>query len=192
MRRRWPTSPGNSAFVASASGWPRLATEAEHPPWDVRYRTVSTLEELRSLVAEMRRQPRIAFDTETTSTNPRFAELVGCSFAWRDGEAYYVPLRAPQGEPQLELPAVLEILRPVLEQDPPKKVGQNAKYDVIVFRSAGIKVQGVECDTMVADYLLDPASGATGSTIFPGDTCSTSRFRSRQLIGTGKPAAADG
>lgn len=132
-------------------------TPAEAPPvWQADYQTVSSLEHLRTLVEEMSAQARISIDTETTSVSPRAAQLVGISFGWRPGQAYYVPLRAPAGEPQLPEQEVLAILRPVLENPAVGKIGQNIKYDLIVLRSAGVSVQGVACDTMVADYLLDP------------------------------------
>ena len=95
---------------------PSAAATAQR--WEVHYHTVATLDELRGLVAQMQQQPLVAFDTETTSTCPRFAELVGCSFGWREGEAYYVPLRAPEGEVPLDCRTALEILRPALEGDP--------------------------------------------------------------------------
>ncbi len=137
----------------------RLAglTEGSAPStWQSDYRTVASLDELKRLAGEMAKQPRLSIDTETTSTSPRLAEIVGCSFAWKEGEAYYVPLRSPPGEPQVDATEALEVLRPVLESTSPKKVGQNLKYDIVVFRGAGIDVQGIEFDTMVADYLLDP------------------------------------
>ena len=81
--------------------------------------------------------------------------MVGCSFCWQAGEAYYLPLRAPAGEPQLDPRAALDALREVLENPAVKKVGQNLKYDMIVLQSAGIKMAGAEFDTMIASYLLD-------------------------------------
>ncbi len=97
----------------------------------------------------------VSFDTETTALQPRFAEIVGYSFAWNEGEAYYVPVRAPEGEPRLDPAETLEALRPVLENPPIEKVGQNLKYDMIVLRTAGVEVAGAQFDTMVASYLLD-------------------------------------
>lgn len=124
--------------------------------WQADYQTVTSMPQLRELVSLMQAQPRVAFDTETTSTSPRWAELVGISFAWEEGRAYYVPVRAPQGEPQLDKSEVLVVLRPLLENPAVEKIGQNIKYDLIVFRNAGIHLRGIAFDTMVADYLLEP------------------------------------
>jgi len=119
------------------------------------YRLVDTPEALESLVAEMRRQKCISLDTETTHIRPRWAEIVGYSFAWKENEAWYVPVRAPEGEPCLDPQATLETLRPLLEDPAVEKLGQNLKYDMIVLRNAGVKLAGVAFDTMVASYLLD-------------------------------------
>jgi len=129
---------------------------AEEAAWESDYRTIATIDELSELVARMVRQRRISVDTETTSTHPRWAEIVGYSFAWAPGEAYYVPVRAPEGEPALDPNWAKELLRPILEDPVIEKVGQNIKYDMIVLRSVGIELRGIAFDTMVADYLLDP------------------------------------
>ncbi|MFV1964787.1 MAG: DNA polymerase I [Pirellulaceae bacterium] len=158
-------------------------TQAE---WSSHYRTVESLEDLQSLVDAMRQQARIAIDTETTSTNPRFAEIVGYSFAWRPGEAYYVPVRAPQGEPRLDADAVAGLLKPVFEDANIEKIGQNLKYDVIVLRNMGVRVKGAQFDTMVADYLLDPGERNHGLDDLAQRYLSHVKIKIKELIGTGK------
>ncbi|MCU0960979.1 MAG: DNA polymerase I [Pirellulaceae bacterium] len=133
-----------------------LQVSAAPARWSPTYQTVATDSALAALVATLARQSRIAIDTETTSPHPRAAELVGCSFSWADGQAAYVPLRAPPGEPQVDAAVALQTLRPILENPRIEKVGQNLKYDMIVLRGAGVTLQGVSFDTMVADYLLAP------------------------------------
>src|SRR6185295_9783708 len=81
----------------------KFATLPERVPdeaWDADYQVIATPERLRWLVDELSKQQRISFDTETTNIWPRWAEIVGYSFAWKPGEAYYVPVKAPQGEPR--------------------------------------------------------------------------------------------
>jgi DNA polymerase-1 len=131
-------------------------TTAASPEWKANYRTVATPEDLAQLVATLSSQTRISVDTETTSLLARRAQIVGYSFAWALGEAVYLPVRAPAGEPQLDPQVVLEALRPILENPAIEKIGQNLKYDRIVLRAAGVELAGVKFDTMVADYLLDP------------------------------------
>ncbi len=119
------------------------------------YHLVDSPEALEKLVAEMRRRKSVSIDTETTSAMPRWAEIVGYSFAFTDDEAWYVPVRAPDGEPCLDPEETLAVLRPLLEDPVIGKIGQNLKYDMIVLRNAGVELAGVAFDTMVAAYLLD-------------------------------------
>ncbi|MGP0170323.1 DNA polymerase I [Pseudomonas sp. NCHU5208] len=101
----------------------------------------------------------IAFDSETTSVDAQKAQLVGLSFAVKAGEAAYVPLaHSYMGVPQqLDRDAVLEALKPILEDPAKAKVGQHAKYDINVLANAStpIAVQGVAFDTMLESYVLD-------------------------------------
>lgn len=133
----------------------RERVKAAPAEFKYRYETIGTPEKLEWLVGEMSKQQRISLDTETTSIYPRWAEIVGYSFAWNAGEAYYLPVRTPEGEPCIDPKIALEALRPVLENPAIEKVGQNLKYDLIVLRSAGVNVAGTQFDTMVASYLLD-------------------------------------
>ncbi|WP_425398823.1 DNA polymerase I [Aeoliella sp.] len=168
----WPSArPGNYdaervAELCTDFGFKGLATRAQSltgkakkkstaPKLDTNYTVVSSLDRLAKLVEEIRSAERLSVDTETTSVNPRAAQLVGISLAWQPGTAYYVPIRAPEGDVQLEEQAVLECLRPVLEDASIAKIGQNLKYDITVFRTAGVKLAGVDFDTIVASYLLD-------------------------------------
>ena len=118
-------------------------------------RIVDTPEALGKFVADLSRQECISVDIETTHIMPRWAEIVGFSFAWDDRQAWYLPVRAPKDDRCLDPAAALEALRPVLENPQIEKVGQNLKYDMIVLRTAGVELAGVGCDTMVASYLLD-------------------------------------
>lgn len=142
------------AVTASASP---IVDEVE---WIAKYVAVTTAQELSELVARISEHSRLVVDTETTSIMPRWAEIVGYSFCFRPGEAYYVPVRAPAGEPQLAPELVRDALKPVLENPAIEKVGQNIKYDMVVLRGAGIELRGAGFDTMVADFLLDPGERA--------------------------------
>ncbi|MFP6611195.1 MAG: DNA polymerase I [Pirellulales bacterium] len=124
-------------------------------PWDADYRCVTDQSQLDTLIGQLRQQSRISFDIETTSRWPRWAEPVGYSVSFSAGEAYYIPVRAPAGEPQLNPTETLEALRPILEDASIEKVGQNLKYDMIVLRGLGVQIEGLGFDTMVASYLLE-------------------------------------
>ncbi|MGE0758324.1 MAG: DNA polymerase I, partial [Pirellulaceae bacterium] len=154
--------------------------------WQAHYETVTSLDQLRELVGTMQRQQRISFDTETTHVSPRQAELVGISFAWQEGRAYYVPIRAPRGEVQLAEADVLEVLRPLLENPAVQKIGQNMKYDIIVLRNTGITVQGMAFDTMVADYLLEPGERIHNLDDLAQRFLDHGTIKIEDLIGTGR------
>ena len=94
----------------------------------------------------------VALDTETTSTTAIDAELVGMSFAVKEGEAYYVPVPAERAEAQ----AIVDEFRPLFESTAILKVGQNLKYDLTVLQNYGVRLAPPMFDTMIAHYLLQP------------------------------------
>jgi DNA polymerase-1 len=161
-------------------------TTAASPEWKANYRTIATKGELAELVATLSQQERISFDTETTSLHPRRAEIVGYSFAWAPGEACYIPVKAPAGEPQLEPAVVVAALQPLLENESIKKIGQNLKYDTIVLRGMGVELRGVSFDTMVADYLLEPGERSHNMDDMARRHLCHHTITIDQLIGTGK------
>ncbi|MEX1223371.1 MAG: DNA polymerase, partial [Pirellulales bacterium] len=162
--------------------------ERQHVPqaWEADYQLVSTRQGLDELVARLQQQSLLSVDLETTHRSPRWAEIVGYAFAFEPGEAYYVAVRGPQGETELDPQETLEQLRPILENPQIKKLGQNLKYDSIVLRSAGVGLQGVAFDTMVASYLLD-AGGRNHDLDYLAKTyLKHDNTKITELIGTGK------
>jgi DNA polymerase-1 len=124
---------------------------------EVSYDIVTDQEALDAWLEKLRAAELFAFDTETTSLDYMEARVVGVSFAVEPGEAAYVPLAhdylgAPE---QLDREAVLEQLRPLLEDDQQAKVGQNLKYDASVLANHGISLRGIRFDTMLESYVLD-------------------------------------
>jgi DNA polymerase I len=126
------------------------------------YHCVQDLTSLKDLVILLNKSERFAIDTETTSQNPMKAELVGLSFSVRPGEAFYIPCghKSKDAPLQLKKESILEQLRPVLENQNIKKIGQNIKYDWLVLNRHGIFLKGVSFDTMVASYLINPSKRA--------------------------------
>jgi len=126
------------------------------------YHLIQTLAEVQHLVDEINKVGRTAFDTETTHWSPMRADLVGLSFSTQEGVAWYIPVQGQREltsdtEP-LALAKVLDILKPMLENESILKTAHNAKYDIIVLSHYGIKVRGLVFDTMVAGYLLNPSA----------------------------------
>jgi DNA polymerase-1 len=122
---------------------------------EVEYATFVTMEEIETFLDEVRRAGRLCIDVETTSIDPMEADLVGISMSVRAGAAGYVPLAHREANP-LRRDEVIESLRPVLESPEIEKGGQNLKYDLTILRRAGIQMEGLAFDTMVASYLLEP------------------------------------
>ncbi len=120
------------------------------------YTLVDTPEKFAAFMAEVGKQKVISVDTETTSVNAMRAELVGLSFSWEPGRAFYLAVRGPLGSPHLDIATVRSELGPILEDDSVRKIGQNIKYDMLVLRNARLPIHGVYFDTMVASYVLDP------------------------------------
>lgn len=116
------------------------------------YIIVSNEQELKDLMDKILTLTEVCFDTETTSLNTFEARLVGVSFAWKPGEAYYISF--PK-DPSLQN-IYLDQFRRVLENETIRKIGQNIKFDMLVFKSYGIEVKGEIFDTMLAHYLIEP------------------------------------
>ena len=121
------------------------------------YETILDADRLDAWIARLAAAPAFAFDTETTALNPMQAELVGLSFAVAPGEAAYVPLAHHYaGAPaQLGRDTVLARLKPLLEAQDAKIIGQHLKYDRHILAHYGIALGGVADDTLLQSYVLE-------------------------------------
>lgn len=125
------------------------------------YTVVTTPDELDELVKAIHAMPTgspLAVDTETTELNPMTAKLVGICLALgehADKRGYYIPVRSPNSDEHLDTETAIAALRPILENPDVPKVGQNLKYDWLILKNAGVHLQGMAFDTMVASYLID-------------------------------------
>ncbi len=140
-----------------------------------RYHTVATRPEVEALASRLWKEcgpggAPCAFDLETTGLDAHACAIVGFSFAWVEGEAWYIPARLVDGagqgaggglfetqEAREDLDWTLTLLRPWFEDAACPKLGQNAKYDTNVLAAHGVTVRGVVFDTMLASYVLRPA-----------------------------------
>ena len=120
------------------------------------YRLAATTAELEELRETLAAAPRFAIDTETTSLDALQAELVGLSFCCDDEVAWYVPVAHSTGETQLDWQEVRRVLGPIIEDPEKGKTGQHLKYDLKVLARHGVELQGIDGDTLLADYLLSP------------------------------------
>lgn len=139
-------------FAAESQGEPKNASilglkETHHD-----YQLIESEEEARKIRDYFLTKEILSFDTETTSTNAIDAELVGLSFAVEEFKAVYVAVPAEREAAQ----RMVDIFRPLYEDEHIMKVGQNIKYDYEVLRRYGIEVRGPMFDTMLAHYIVQP------------------------------------
>jgi len=129
---------------------------------------VSSEEALQVLIQSLYAAGSFALDTESTSEDPRHAQLVGISCSMAPGEAYYIPvghiqtIAGLEAERQLPVAFVLEQLRPVLEDETVHKYMHNAKYDMMLLAQHNITLRGLAFDTMLGAYLTDPGRRGLG------------------------------
>lgn len=139
-------------FAAESQGEPKNASilGLKETPHD--YQLIESEEEARKIRDYFLTKKILSFDTETTSTNAIDAELVGLSFAVEEFKAIYVAVPAEREAAQ----RMVDIFRPLYEDEHIMKVGQNIKYDYEVLRRYGIEVRGPMFDTMLAHYIVQP------------------------------------
>jgi DNA polymerase-1 len=125
------------------------------------YRAILDEPALRSLVGRIRQAGFVSLDTETDSVSPTRAHLVGMSFALKAGEAFYLPLGHDYAGAPAQIPksTAYDILKDALADPGIRKIGQNIKYDYIVLKREGLELRGIDQDTMVLSYLLEPNWG---------------------------------
>ena len=116
------------------------------------YKVVSTVTELRSLVANLNTSEGFAYDTETNGTNSMQDEMVGMSFSNAEGEGWYVPVGHRMGE-QIDRVHALELVGPLFADPKVPKAAHNANFDMMVLRQAGVEVNNPAFDTMIAASL---------------------------------------
>ncbi|NPB08885.1 MAG: DNA polymerase I [Thermodesulfobacteria bacterium] len=119
------------------------------------YEIVRDEEALKALLEEARQKEVLVVDLESDSTDPMRGKLVGVALCLEPPKAYYLPFGHQGLERQLP-PEALKALGEILSAEQPRKVGHNIKYDLILLKRHGIDLRGLEGDTMVASYLLDP------------------------------------
>jgi DNA polymerase-1 len=117
------------------------------------YHLVDTPELRKSLISYLLQQKEVSFDTETTGLNTMTARLVGLSFSYLPGEAYYVPVPSNDAEASQ---ALVDEFRPFFESKTIVKIGQNIKYDLLILKNYDVRVEGPFFDTMLAHYLIEP------------------------------------
>ena len=126
------------------------------------YKTILNIDELKELVKKVQNSDMVSIDLETTSVDPMVAEIVGVSIAFKKNKGFYIPVLYLEKNKNNfgvdDLKIVLENIKGFLENEKIKKVGQNIKYDTLIFTRNGINVKGIYFDTMVAASILNPSA----------------------------------
>ena len=116
------------------------------------YTLINSTAQIKELVGLLINQPEICFDTETTGIDANEAELVGLSFSYKPGEAYYIPCPADQNETK----KILQQFETLFNKETITWIGQNIKYDLLMLKWYGIELKGNTFDTMLAHYVIEP------------------------------------
>lgn len=139
-------------FEAESTAAPEYSTLADLTSTAHTYHLIDTEEKRNDLAAILEDRDFFAFDTETDGIDPIIASVVGMSFAFKEREAYYVPVP----EEKEEAGRIIGIFKKAFENTKSQKIGQNIKFDMMVLRKYEVKVAGPLFDTMIAHYLLNP------------------------------------
>lgn len=153
-----------------------------------KYTLINTEQDLNDLLASLGKTDILSIDTETNSIDPMRAELVGISICWQPHKAFYIPIRGPLGARCLPIEMVRSRLGPILADPNKKKIGQNIKFDILVLRNAGMPIEGIWFDTMVASYCLDPTRQSHSLDSLAMDLLNYRCIPITELIGKGKKA----
>ncbi len=161
-----------------------------------KYALINDEVKFNSFLKKLQVQKEFAFDTETANFNPVTAELLGISFSWQSGVAYYLEIINKQSEAKSNLFDYqkektinnnwLEKLKPIFEDEKIKKSGHNIKFDIEVMASLGVKVKGVAADSMVASYLLNPGSRQHNLDAVTFSEFNHQKITKEDLLGKGK------
>jgi DNA polymerase-1 len=156
------------------------------PATNIKTVVVDNDEKLSALKQKLDEASLISFDTETTGTDPMLASLVGISLAVEPGLGYYIPVGHNEAENQLPIDKVVDAIKPALENKKIGKAGHNMKYDVLVLSGVGINIQPYTFDTMIAGWLIDPASFHLGLKDMSEQYLGLEMQHIETLIGSGK------
>ena len=150
--------PVNTQLDLFAEFAPPTTNEAEFSSFETlktvahEYKLIDNEEDLQKLYDFLLTKQFFVLDTETTSTTPIDAELVGMSFAVEEHKAFYVPVSSNRKEALQRI----NLFKPLFENESIMKIGQNLKYDLEVLRNYNVELKGLMWDTMIAHYLIQP------------------------------------
>ena len=149
-----------------------------------KYKLLNKLEDIDNWLKDAEEKGELCIDTETTSLDPHLAELVGISLSTDIGKACYIPLKH-NGKDVLDANKVIQKIKPILEDKSIKKIGQNIKFDYIIFYHRGIIINSME-DTMLMSYVLDAGKNRHNMDTLSELHLGHKTISYKDLVGSGK------
>ncbi|MDP3899974.1 MAG: DNA polymerase I [bacterium] len=168
------------------------------------YQLIDDEKKFKKFLSELKKQKIFAYDTETSNFNSLEAELLGISFSWKKGAAYYIEVKNKTSETEsqgdlfandskeekkdsgLDVAYVIKNVQLVFENEKVKKICHNAKFDIEAIEAQGIAVKGVYFDTMVASYLLNPGGRQHGLDSVCFNYLNYQKISKDDLLGAGR------
>jgi len=161
-----------------------LKNDKTHKISNLNYQLIGNEDEIKKWLMEAEEQGELSIDTETSSLDPHQAKLVGISLSTKIGKACYIPLNHNKGQ-NLKEESVIKLLKPVLEDKSVKKIGQNIKFDYIIFYKRNIDMNSLE-DTMLMSYVLDAGKNRHNMDTLSEIHLNHKPIAFKDLVGTGK------
>ena len=155
------------------------------PKYELNVTVVDSPEKLKDLQAVLKDAKQISFDTETTSTDPMRAKMVGISLAVEVGSAFYIPVGHAGSSAQLPVEDVITAIRPAFTDAAIPKIGHNLKYDCLMLLNNGILVEPLGFDTMIAAWVAEPDSRRLGLKTMAEAELNVAMTHIEELIGKG-------
>ena len=182
-----PVARGQLALFPLEKATPAPSAEPVRAPGE--YQAVRTERDLAALAQKLAGAAELALDVETTDLDPMRADLVGIALSDAAGRGYYLPVghdRGVEQGPQLSLAAVRQAVGPLLAEERIAKVAHHAKYDLLVLAEHGVEVRGLAWDTLLAGWLVNPASRNLGLKGLAWEKLGLEMTPIEALIGKGK------
>ena len=149
-----------------------------------KYKNIIKEKDLDDLIKDLNTKSIISVDTETSSLDPQQAELIGISICHAPNISFYIPVKHKNID-SLKTDFVINKLKPILEDPSIKKIGQNIKYDYIIFKRYGIELKSIE-DTMLLSYTLDAGNNRHNMDTLSEIHLSHKTISYKELVGSGK------
>ena len=182
------TSVARDFFPGTATAGAGTKKSPDNKP--KKYITIRSLADLHKMIDEIKEAGTVSFDTETDSLQPVEADLVGMSFSTAGNSGWFLPVlnRGLFSDDYPDPSETIPLVKPLLENPEIKKIGQNIKYDLMVLRRAGIELRGIDFDTMIASYLINPSERRHNIDDLAEHYLEHKTITFRELTGVGKSA----